>query len=87
MAFSAPDGYCIEVSMNTRSSSHEERTYAEFNRNREEVAASFLSNCVATRDTRKIDECWLYDALLSRYRLHDTFGEAETVRQWTKTIR
>ena len=56
------------------------RTYAELDWHGEEVAASFLCNFIAARNTREIDECRLYDAFFSLCRLYETFGEAGFVR-------
>jgi hypothetical protein len=80
MAFSAPDGYGIEISMHVRIWMGVWRTYTELDWDREEIATSFFCDGVATSDTWKIDECWLYDAFLSLCCLHEAFSEAEVVR-------
>jgi hypothetical protein len=78
MAFSAPDGYGVEVSKCGGGTFDRVcwRTYAELDWDGEEVAASFLCNFIAARNTWKIDECRLHDAFFSLYRPHETFGEA-----------
>ena len=53
-------------------------TYAELDRDGEEVAARLLSNGLTTRNTWQVDEGWLNDALLALGSLHDALGEAET---------
>jgi len=80
IAFSAPDGYRVEVSKCGDFDRVRCRTYAELDWDGEEVAAGFLCNFIAARNTWKIDECRLYDAFFSFYRLHETFGEAGFVR-------
>ena len=51
-------------------------TYAKLDGDGEEIATSFLCNGVATRNTRKVDECRLDNTFLSFCGLHEAFGEA-----------
>ena len=52
------------------------KTYAELNRDREEIAAGLLGNGSTTRDTREVDEARLDEALLALQGLKHLLGES-----------
>lgn len=82
MAFSAPDGYSVKISMDvTDFEQGTPRTYPQFDRDREEVTASLLCNGFATSNAWKIDERRLYDAFLPLCSLYQTLGEAGLVSE------
>jgi hypothetical protein len=53
------------------------RTYAELNRNGEEVAASFFGNSFTSRNTRKIYIAWLHEAFLASNSLENLLGKSK----------